>query len=133
MALSDTVGFIRDLSHSLVEAFKATLESAVQADVLLHVVDAGSPTRHTQIEEVNKVLAEIGAQEVPQVLVWNKIDTCERPPEVERGEDGRLLSVAVSARFGLGLAELRACLGELAGQFYAPTRDPGQDEDLSAW
>ena len=133
MALSDTVGFIRDLSHSLVEAFKATLETAVQADVLLHVVDAGSPTRHTQIEEVNKVLAEIGAQEVPQVLVWNKIDTCERPPEVERGEDGRLLSVAVSARFGLGLAELRECLGELAGQFYAPTRDPGQDEDLSAW
>lgn len=133
MALSDTVGFIRDLSHTLVEAFKATLESTLQADVLLHVVDASSPTRHTQIEEVNHVLAEIGALDVPQVIVWNKIDACERSSEVERGEDGKILSVAVSARYGLGLVELRQVLTELALIFYAPTRQGSTQSDEFGW
>lgn len=121
MALSDTVGFIRDLSHSLVEAFKATLESTVQADLLLHVVDASAANRHTQIEEVNKVLAEIHAADIPQVTIWNKIDACEREVEVERDENGKISSVAVSARYGLGLAELRSCLVELATDFYSQT------------
>ncbi|MCQ8896373.1 GTPase HflX [Limnobacter humi] len=133
MALSDTVGFIRDLSHSLVEAFKATLESTVHADLLLHVVDVSSPVRHSQIAEVNKVLAEIDAAEVPQMIVWNKIDACERAVEVERGEDGKILSVAVSARYGLGLAELRAVLTELATGFYAQTRDLGVEADKPQW
>ena len=122
MALSDTVGFVRDLSHSLVEAFKATLESTVQADLLLHVVDVSASNRHSQIQEVNKVLHEIEAGDVPQILVWNKIDASERTVEVERGEDGKILSVAVSARFGLGISELRACLTECATQFYSQGR-----------
>lgn len=133
MALSDTVGFIRDLSHSLVEAFKATLESTVHADLLLHVVDTGSPVRHSQIAEVNKVLAEIDAADVPQVIIWNKIDACERAPEVERGEDGKILSVAVSARYGLGLSELRQVLTELATSFYAQSRDLGSQTDSLQW
>lgn len=119
MILSDTVGFIRDLSHNLIEAFKATLESTVQADLLLHVVDASSPARHAQIEEVNRVLDEIGAHEVRQVIVWNKIDACEREPLVERDQDGKISSVSVSARFGLGMPELRASLLELAQEFYS--------------
>ncbi len=72
--ISDTVGFIRDLPHTLVAAFRATLEETVQADLLLHVVDAGSPNRAEQIDEVNKVLKEIGADSIPQILVLNKID-----------------------------------------------------------
>ncbi|GLR27739.1 GTPase HflX [Limnobacter litoralis] len=118
MVLSDTVGFIRDLSHSLIEAFKATLESTVQADLLLHVVDASAPNRHSQIEEVNMVLQEVDAQEVQQILIWNKIDACERDVAVERDQDGKISSVSVSARYGLGLPELRQCLTELASEFY---------------
>lgn len=133
MALSDTVGFIRDLSHTLVEAFKATLESTLQADLLLHVVDSSSPTRHSQIEEVNRVLTEIGAQDVPQVLVWNKIDACERSPEVERDEDGKILSVAVSARYGLGLAEFRQVLTELASGFYAQSQHVSAQSEGFGW
>ena len=126
LALSDTVGFIRDLSHTLVAAFKATLESTAQADLLLHVVDASSEVRHTQMQEVNKVLAEIGAEGVPQVLVWNKIDLCGRQPVVERDAEGRLLSVSLSARFGLGVPQLRACLLELAQQHNTPSKDTMQ-------
>ena len=74
MVVSDTVGFIRDLPHGLVAAFRATLEETVHADLLLHVVDAASPVRDEQAAEVNKVLAEIPAGEAPQLLVWNKID-----------------------------------------------------------
>ncbi|HEX4842389.1 MAG TPA: GTPase HflX [Limnobacter sp.] len=133
MALSDTVGFIRDLSHSLVEAFKATLESTVHADLLLHVVDASSPVRHTQITEVNKVLGEIEAGDIPQIIVWNKIDACERSPEVERDENGKILSVSVSARYGLGVPQLRECLIELASQFYAQSRSSGPQQDALHW
>ena len=74
VVLSDTVGFIRDLPHALVAAFRATLEETVQADVVLHVVDSASADRDAQIDAVDKVLAEIGAAQVPQILVWNKID-----------------------------------------------------------
>lgn len=133
MVLSDTVGFIRELSHSLVEAFKATLESTVHADLLLHVVDAGSAVRHTQIAEVNKVLAEIDAAGVPQIVIWNKIDTCERAPDVERDENGKILSIGVSARYGLGLDALRAALTELAAKHYAESRGQAVGEVAQHW
>jgi GTP-binding protein HflX len=123
LVLSDTVGFIRDLSHNLVAAFKATLESTAQADLLLHVVDTSSAVRHTQMQEVNKVLVEIGADAVPQLIVWNKIDSCDRTPCLERDADGRLVSIAVSARFGLGMPQLRECLLELAQQHNTPSSD----------
>ena len=74
VVISDTVGFVRDLPHGLVAAFRATLEETVRADLLLHVVDSSSPGREREIEDVNKVLAEIGAEAIPQLLVWNKID-----------------------------------------------------------
>ncbi len=85
VVLSDTVGFIRDLPHALVAAFQATLEETAQADLLLHVVDSASEDRDAQIEAVNQVLAEIGAAEVPQILVWNKIDLTRAAAAVERG------------------------------------------------
>ncbi len=87
VSLSDTVGFIRDLPHGLIDAFQATLHEAADADLLLHVVDAASPNRAEQIEEVQRVLHEIGAAEVPQVLVFNKIDLLEpgqQPPPRDR-------------------------------------------------
>ncbi len=110
--LSDTVGFIRDLPHELVAAFRATLEETVRARLLLHVVDASSPVRADQIEQVNRVLAEIGADGVPQILVLNKIDLAGLPAGVERDEYGRIARVFVSARTGAGIDALRAALDE---------------------
>ncbi len=114
VVISDTVGFIRDLPHSLVAAFHATLEATAQADLLLHVVDSASPARDDQVAEVNKVLAEIGAQDVPQILVLNKLDLTGLPPAVERDEYGRIQRVRVSARSGEGLPLLREALAESA-------------------
>lgn len=112
--LSDTVGFIRDLPHSLVEAFQATLEATADADILLHVVDSASHVRDEQIAEVNKVLTEIGAEQVPQILIWNKVDLTGVAPAVERDGYGRISRVKLSARTGEGLALLRDVLGEHA-------------------
>jgi GTP-binding protein HflX len=119
VVLSDTVGFIRDLPHTLVAAFRATLEETVRAELLLHVVDASSPAREAQQAEVNKVLAEIGADETPQILVLNKIDavrtqgtTAGLEPGVERDQYGRISRVFVSARTGLGLDQLRGAIAE---------------------
>jgi len=112
VVLSDTVGFIRDLPHTLVAAFRATLEETVRADLLLHVVDATSPVREAQQSEVNKVLKEIGADETPQLLVWNKIDVVALAPRVERNQYGRISRVFVSARTGAGLHELRGAIAE---------------------
>jgi GTP-binding protein HflX len=114
LVVSDTVGFIRQLPHTLVAAFRATLEEAIQADLLLHVVDAGSPTRDAQIAAVNGVLAEIGAAQIPQVLVYNKIDLSGGEPRVERDEYGKIGRVWISAREGLGLDLVRAALEEHA-------------------
>jgi len=111
--LSDTVGFIRDLPHTLVAAFSATLEETVQADLLVHVVDAASPARDDQIAQVNKVLAEIGADAVPQVIVFNKIDAAGMQPAVERDQYGKIAIVRVSAKTGAGLEHLRSLLAEL--------------------
>src|SRR5512140_3091379 len=113
VVLSDTVGFIRHLPHSLVAAFRSTLEETAQADLLLHVVDVNSPERHDQVAEVNKVLAEIGAQDIPQILVYNKIDLQGLEAGVKRDEYGKITSIHLSAKTGAGLAELRAALVEV--------------------
>lgn len=110
--LSDTVGFIRELPHTLVEAFQATLEEAAEAELLLHVVDSSSPDRDRQIEQVNLVLAEIGADRLPQILVLNKIDLSGLPPRVERDEYGRISRVWLSAQSGEGVDLLRSALSE---------------------
>ena len=114
IVISDTVGFIRDLPHALVDAFHATLEAATDADVLLHVVDSASHARDEQMLEVGKVLAEIGADRVPQVIVWNKIDLTLAAPGIERDEYGNIARVRVSARSGEGLDLLREALAEIA-------------------
>jgi GTP-binding protein HflX len=114
VVLSDTVGFIRDLPHGLVAAFRATLEETIQADLLLHVVDASSGVREPQIAAVNKVLAEIGADAIPQVLVWNKIDLTGVPPGLDRDEYGKIRRVCLSAKTGAGLDFLRDALAEVA-------------------
>ena len=105
--MSDTVGFIRELPHQLVAAFRATLEETIHADLLLHVVDASSPVRMEQIEQVNEVLKEIGADHIPQILVWNKIDAAGLEPAVERDEYDKIRRVFISAQTGAGLDLLR--------------------------
>ncbi len=112
VVLSDTVGFIRHLPHGLVAAFRSTLEETAQADLLLHVVDANSTERFDQIAEVNKVLLEIGAQHIPQILVFNKIDLQDLPAGVQRDEYGRIARIHLSARTGAGVDALRAALAE---------------------
>ncbi|MBA4286913.1 MAG: GTPase HflX [Xanthomonadaceae bacterium] len=106
--LADTVGFIRDLPHDLIAAFRATLEESREADLLLHVVDAGDPERGARIEQVESVLKEIGADEVPRLQVYNKIDLREgETAHVETDADGVPQRVFVSARNGEGLDALR--------------------------
>ena len=120
VSLSDTVGFIRDLPHGLVRAFEATLQEAADADLLLHVVDAANPGFAGQMEQVQRVLGEIGASQVPQLLVFNKLDAVDearRPlaPQDEIELDGRRLArIFVSARTGEGLPLLRAELARRA-------------------
>ena len=115
--ISDTVGFIRDLPHTLVAAFRATLEETIHADLLLHVVDAGNPVRDDQIAQVNAVLEEIGAQDIPQVVVWNKIDLVpELEPGLDRDEYGNIRVVKMSALTGDGVDVLRLALQEIAIQ-----------------
>jgi len=112
VVLSDTVGFIKHLPHALVDAFGATLEEAVQADMLLHVIDVSSTSRETQIEQVDLVLSEIGADQVPQLLVLNKIDIAGMEPGLERDEYGRIRKVWVSAQSGAGMEFIRQALAE---------------------
>ena len=132
VSLSDTVGFIRDLPHGLIDAFQATLKEAVDADLLLHVVDAANPHFPEQIDEVQRVLHEIGAAGVPQILVFNKVDAL--PPgqlplaredsfEVEGRQIPRIF---VSARTGEGIAGLRRALARAAA------RAPEQPEPQGA-
>jgi GTP-binding protein HflX len=122
VVVSDTVGFIRDLPHGLVAAFRATLEETVHADLLLHVVDASSAARDEQAAAVDAVLAEIPAGQAPRLLVWNKIDAAGLAPAVERDQYGRICRVFVSARTGAGLQELRAAIAEFAKQRTAARR-----------
>ena len=127
VSLSDTVGFIRDLPHGLIDAFEATLQEAADADLLLHVVDGSNPDFLAQIEQVQRVLTEIGAAQVPQLLVFNKLDALENArwplhmvdmfevndPESESPRS--LQRVFVSAQSGEGLPVLRQLLADLAG------------------
>jgi GTP-binding protein HflX len=114
VVISDTVGFIRELPTQLVAAFRATLEETIHADLLLHVVDAASPVRDEQIEQVNAVLREIGADHIPQVLVWNKIDIAGGRPAIERDEYDKINRVFVSAQSGEGVDLLRQAIAEFA-------------------
>jgi GTP-binding protein HflX len=123
ITVSDTVGFIRHLPHTLVAAFRATLEETVHADLLLHVVDASSDDRDAQIEAVNEVLAEIGADSIPQVLVLNKIDLTQLTPRVERDEYGKIARIWISAESGSGLDSVRLALEEHASAALPPARD----------
>ena len=114
--LSDTVGFIRDLPHGLIAAFHATLTEAIEADLILHVVDAASRMREQHIEDVNAVLAEIGAAEVPLVIVYNKIDRLDASPVAAllRNEDGNIAELRVSAMAGLGMDLIREAIRQHA-------------------
>lgn len=134
-SLSDTVGFIRDLPHKLVEAFEATLQEAADADLLLHVVDAASPVLDEQMAEVQRVLREIGADAVPQILVYNKLDNLaeSRQPQaladvLERDGGLRVPRVFVSALRGTGLPELRRHISAAV----AAGRHPGLNFDDTA-
>ena len=137
VAMSDTVGFIRDLPHGLVAAFRATLTEAMEADLLLHVVDAASPMREQQIDDVNLVLAEIGAMSIPQVIVYNKIDKLDDTPiaAILRNEDGKIAELRVSALAGNGMDLVRDTIKEHAienGLFTAhePFREPAEIEEM---
>lgn len=118
IVLSDTVGFIRELPHQLVEAFRATLDETVHADLILHVVDACSPVALQQQAEVEAVLKEIGADTIPRIEVMNKIDqmpqTFTKGPQIERDINGLPYKVFISAQEGMGLDLLRQCLTEFA-------------------
>lgn len=128
---SDTVGFIRGLPHQLIEAFKSTLDETVHADLLLHMVDASSAVREDQIREVNLVLDEIDALNVPTILVYNKIDQAGLEPEILRDERGRPKSVTVSALTGEGLDLLRSAIGEFAHQWRED--NPKEPRELEEW
>ena len=117
MILADTVGFIRHLPHDLVVAFNATLEEVAQADLLLHVIDVNDPERATHIEQVDEVLAQIGAAGVPRLLVLNKIDlVTELKPRLDRDDLGHVKDVYLSAAQNVGIDLLQAAIGEKIGQ-----------------
>jgi len=114
--LADTVGFIRHLPHNLVEAFHATLEEVSQADLLLHVIDVNDENKNMRIEQVNGVLESIGADQVPQLLVYNKIDLVdELRPHIDRDDSGKIKRVFISARKTQGFNELTSAITELLG------------------
>ncbi len=138
VSLSDTVGFIRDLPHSLVDAFQATLQEAIDADLLLHVVDAANPAFVEQIAQVQQVLKEIGADGVPQLLIFNKIDALppEQQPiymedtfEIDSVQVPRLF---VSAKASIGLVALREKLAHIAAESIASVASvaPASEFDL---
>ncbi|WP_236698400.1 GTPase HflX [Xylophilus sp. Leaf220] len=136
VSLSDTVGFIRDLPHGLIDAFQATLREAVDADLLMHVVDASNPAFPEQMEQVQRVLAEIGAGDIPQLLVFNKLDAIapEQAPRqiVDTFElDGlQVPRIFTSAQEGLGIAELRAALAAAVTSQHPAAMPPAGDTPL---
>ncbi|MGB5439027.1 MAG: ribosome rescue GTPase HflX [Gammaproteobacteria bacterium] len=127
LVLADTVGFIRHLPHELVAAFRATLEETCKADLLLHVIDAQDKDKRAHVEQVNAVLQEIGAQDIPQIRVYNKIDLSDAEPRLEYSEDGRVDRVWVSAITGAGLDLLATALkahfqgAQVHGWLHLPT------------
>ena len=120
--LADTVGFIRHLPHKLVEAFQATLQEAAEADLLVHVIDAADPENDRNTEQVNEVLNEIEAGDVPRLLVMNKVDRLDMAPRIERDGFGRPLVVWLSARDGKGLDLLMQAFSELLSDNVISTR-----------
>lgn len=122
VSLSDTVGFIRDLPHGLVDAFQATLQEAIDADLLMHVVDASNPNYALQMQQVQLVLKEIGAENIPQILVFNKIDALDQGREPLQAMDeyevdgNRVPRVFVSAKSLLGIPHLRQELSKIAAK-----------------
>ena len=124
---ADTVGFIRELPHELVAAFQSTLTEAREATLLLHVVDASDPRRDEHIAQVDAVLTEIGAQEIPQILIYNKIDRLEFGPRVDRDAQGQATAVWISAEKRLGLDLLTGAIAERIARFarLARLRVPG--------
>lgn len=127
LVLSDTVGFIRDLPHDLVAAFRATLAEAADADLILHVIDGSIEQRDEQVDAVDKVLEAIGAAAVPRLRVLNKIDVHGAAPGFERDGCGNISTVRLSASTGAGCADLRAALAE---RFPAPGMSAAPDEGL---
>ena len=119
---ADTVGFIRELPHELVAAFQSTLTEARAATLLVHVVDASNPRRDEQIAHVDTVLAEIGAQDIPQLLVYNKIDRLQEPARIDRDAHGRATAVWISAQQGLGLDLLTGAVAERLARFARQAR-----------
>lgn len=129
--LADTVGFIRHLPHSLVVAFRATLEETEAADLLIHVVDVGDEHRMAHIDQVNDVLKEIGAEGIPQLLVYNKIDLLDdMSPRLERNEQDMPGKIWVSAVTGAGFTLLREALAELSRKYALLRRE--QSEPISS-
>lgn len=120
--LADTVGFVRQLPHELVAAFRSTLQEARESTVLLHVVDAADPERNQRIEQVNEVLTEVGAGNLPQIEVFNKCDLLEEPPPTEVDEHGQARRIWLSARNGEGCDQLVAALGKYLGPTIAQCR-----------
>ncbi len=124
IVLADTVGFIRHLPHDLVAAFRSTLEETCEAALLLHVIDASNENRHGCIQQVNEVLKEIGADEIPRIEVYNKIDRLsDCAPHIDRDADGRVQRVWVSAATGAGMDLLRQVLAEYTWAESSPRTD----------
>jgi GTP-binding protein HflX len=117
VVVADTVGFIRELPHELVAAFQSTLTEARAATLLLHVVDASNPRRSEQLAQVDGVLEEIGAHEIPQLIVYNKIDRLAVPPRLDRDDEGRATAVWISAEQRLGLELLTRAVAERLARF----------------
>jgi GTP-binding protein HflX len=119
---ADTVGFIRELPHELVAAFQSTLTEAREATLLLHVIDASDPRRDEHISQVDAVLAEIGADQIPQILVYNKIDRLELQPRIDRGPNGQAAAVWISAEKRIGLDLLADAVAERLTRFTRKAR-----------
>ena len=129
VVLADTVGFIAHLPHKLVAAFKATLEETLNADLLLHVIDAATEQREDHIHQVNDVLEEIGAGDIPQLQVYNKLDLLEQPARIDRDAEGNPQRVWLSAASGEGVDLLLQAVAELVGQdMVNETLDIGPDQ-----
>ncbi len=122
VVVADTVGFIRELPHELVAAFQSTLTEARAATLLLHVVDASNPRRDEQVSHVDTVLDEIGAREIPQLLVYNKIDRLDEPPRIDRDPHGRATAVWISAERGIGIDLLLSAVAERLARFARQAR-----------
>jgi GTP-binding protein HflX len=111
--LADTVGFVSDLPHELIAAFRATLQEAREADLLLHVVDISDPYRMERQHDVESVLESIEADRIPAIRIFNKIDLASQPPRLQRDEDGKPVAVALSAATGEGVEKLGEAISEL--------------------